>query len=208
MDASDLQIRRATVDDLPGLNALWQEAGFSTPELEKRVTEFHLVTDADGRLVGALGFRVAGQYAQLHHEAFLEGGDEDRLRPLLWERIELVARHRGIVRLWTQLTAPFWGRVGFVPPEPDEKERLPTHFGHPDGEWRTLKLRDEAALDHALDREINLLKIQNQEQNERLMRGAKVMKSIAILLGFVLLLVIALGLFMLAKLGRSGALSP
>ena len=65
MTSSALNIRRATVDDLPALRALWRSAQLPADELESRLTEFHVV-ECGGEFAGALGVQVAGQHARLH----------------------------------------------------------------------------------------------------------------------------------------------
>jgi len=42
MSSSSLNIRRATVDDLPALKTMWLAAGLPAAELKERLTEFHV----------------------------------------------------------------------------------------------------------------------------------------------------------------------
>lgn len=200
MDRADLNLRRATVDDLPGLEALWHALGQPADELEKRLTDFHVAADNQGQIVGAIALEISGQFGKLHSEAVADVDQPDLVRSLLWERIEMVSRYRGLVRLWTLLTSPFWQNTGFKYSTDSEKGRLPAEFGTANQPWRTLKLRDERALDNALEKEIELFKIQNEEQNERIIRNAKVLRAVAILLGVLLFLVVILGVLLLFQM--------
>ena len=44
------QIRRATIDDLPQLKALWEQEQLSAGELEKRFKEFQVVEGEGGEV--------------------------------------------------------------------------------------------------------------------------------------------------------------
>ena len=57
-----LHIRRATVDDLPALHALWLAAQLPADKLKDRVTEFQVV-EADGKFAGAIGVQIVRQHA-------------------------------------------------------------------------------------------------------------------------------------------------
>ena len=60
MDSSDLTVRRATLDDLPTLLGLWEVNRLPALELERRLTEFQVVSRPDGVVVGAIGLRPCG----------------------------------------------------------------------------------------------------------------------------------------------------
>src|SRR4051812_20099882 len=113
MQPSNYEVRRATVDDLPELFSLWKSMHLSEPDLERRLTEFQVVKTADGALVGALGIAIAGRHGKLHGEAFNDFSVADHLRQLLWTRLQSISQNHGLVRLWTQETAPFWKQNGF-----------------------------------------------------------------------------------------------
>ena len=57
--------RRATLEDIETLRALWQTALLPIQELEKRLTEFQIVEGMDGRIFGALGAGVPSNMAGL-----------------------------------------------------------------------------------------------------------------------------------------------
>ena len=47
MDSSNSRVRRATLDDLTPLTALWQTMHFPAEEMGKRITEFQVAEGAD-----------------------------------------------------------------------------------------------------------------------------------------------------------------
>src|SRR5580765_4889496 len=128
MTASTLRVRRATVEDLPMLRPLWDSMRLPVAELEPRLTEFQVVEDADGKIVGGVGFQVSGNQGLLHHEGFTDFGMADTGRELLWKRIQTLATNHGIFRLWMQESAPFWIRLGFKPPLPEDSKRFPASW--------------------------------------------------------------------------------
>lgn len=93
--------RRATQEDLPALQGLWQAAGLPWEELETFVTEFQVVPGDEGVLLAAVGLMVESNEALLHSEAVRQNGDGDELRDGLWRRIQIVARNQGVHRVWT-----------------------------------------------------------------------------------------------------------
>ena len=58
MTTPNLQVRRATIDDLPRLVPLWQREDLPWEALEKRFKEFQVVEESGGELIGALGRRA------------------------------------------------------------------------------------------------------------------------------------------------------
>ena len=89
--------RRATLEDLAQLRGLWQQAHLPSPELEKRFTEFQVITNGEGRLVGAIGLHVERQQGHIHSEAYADFETAPGVRPLLWERILRLAKNNGLV---------------------------------------------------------------------------------------------------------------
>ena len=70
MTAQNLQVRRATIEDLPKLAALWTAEGLPVGNLEKRFKEFQLVQTEDGaEVLGAVGLQLVGNEGRLHSEA-------------------------------------------------------------------------------------------------------------------------------------------
>src|SRR5947207_14554276 len=97
-----LQVRRATVDDIPKLNTLWRQENLPCQDLEGRFKEFQVIENGSGGIAGAVGLQVSGQEGRLHSEVFEDFGQADTLRRSLWERVRTVAQNHGLVRVWTQ----------------------------------------------------------------------------------------------------------
>src|SRR5208282_3588424 len=106
MSSPKLRIRRATTDDFQSLRSLWNSMRLPADELERRLTEFQVIESADGQIAGAIGLQIIRQHALLHSEAYADFSVADEARQLVWERIQLIASHHGVFRLWTQENAP------------------------------------------------------------------------------------------------------
>src|SRR5690242_10343011 len=86
MDSSNYRIRRATLDDISALMALWQSMHLPAGELSKRVTEFQIAESTEAKLLGAVGLQMAERQGRVHSEAFSDFALAEQLRPLLWDR--------------------------------------------------------------------------------------------------------------------------
>jgi N-acetylglutamate synthase-like GNAT family acetyltransferase len=147
-----LHVRRATVDDLNALKALWESMRLSPEILEPRLTEFQVVENADHELLGAIGILFAKPYGLLHSEGYTDFSIADEARQLFWERLQTLAANHGIFRLWTQERSPFWKTYGFQPPALEILERLPGEWQNEfTGAWLTHPLKDEDAITAALE---------------------------------------------------------
>ena len=146
MNPSDYRVRRATLDDIGALKALWQTMRFSAGDLEKRLTEFQVVEGPENKVVGALGFQMAERQGQIHSETFADFAIADAMRPLLWTRVRSLATNHGIFRLWTRECAPFWTQTGFQPANDKTIQRLPAAWNDSSATWLTLPLKDEDAI--------------------------------------------------------------
>lgn len=186
MSQSAYRIRRATVDDLPALQAIWEAMRFTTPDLEKRLTEFQVVESEDGRLLGALAIEIAGRHGKLHSESFNDFALAAELRHQLWERMQSVATNHGLARLWTQETAPFWNHSGFQPANEESLKKLPGQWAADQSGWLTLKLRDEEALQNSLDKDFARFKEEEQARTMGTLRRARALKLFATLLAVVM----------------------
>ncbi|MGH7981324.1 MAG: hypothetical protein ACREE6_18250, partial [Limisphaerales bacterium] len=124
-----LRIRRATTDDMANLRSLWSSMHLAPDALEKRVTEFQVVVDADGTFLGAIGFQVLRECGLLHSEGFVDFSVADAARDLFWQRIHVLSSNHTVFRLWTRERSPFWKTFGFRPPDAQTLARLPA-------EWR------------------------------------------------------------------------
>jgi hypothetical protein len=191
MSESNYRVRRATVDDLKELTSIWAAMKYPVADLERRLTEFQIVETSDGRLLGALGMEMAGRYGRMHSEGFTDFGLADSLRPKLWERMQSVANNHGLVRVWIQETAPFWNRNGLDPANAETLKKLPAAWSTFPGLWLTIQLRDEAAVELSLDKELAKFMEFEKARTAQAMRQARVLKFIA---GVVaVLLAIAVG---------------
>ena len=149
MNSRLLRIRRATVDDLPALKALWTTAQLPADDLENRLTEFQVV-EAHGAFAGAVGVQITRQHLRFYAEDYTDFSVADAARELLWERIQKLAANHGVFRVWTQETSPFWTRWGFQPANLETLERLPEEWKALEGHWLTLELKNEDAIKTAL----------------------------------------------------------
>src|SRR5882672_10610813 len=144
MTTPNLQVRRATVEDLPKLVPLWQQENLPWQELEKRFREFQVVEAPGGELLAALGVEIAGVESKLHSEVFAHPEQSDSLRELLWERFQVLAKNFGLVRAWTQLSTPFWTHSGFQSASAEVLPKLPPAFGGGASAWQWFQLKDES----------------------------------------------------------------
>lgn len=145
MEPPQWNARRATLDDLAALQALWQGLGMPWEQLEHYLTEFQIVVGEDGVLHAAMGLLVEGTEALMHTEALAPGTDDanaDELRAALWRRMQIVARNQGVARIWTQEDAPYWLGSGFVPPGPSVLGEAKATFINSDPGWRIYPLID------------------------------------------------------------------
>lgn len=192
MTMSPQQVRRATIEDLPQLIALWKQEDLPWEELEKRLKEFQLVADEGGQVLGVLGLEIAGLEGRVHSEAFARPELADPLRDLLWERAQIVAKNHGLVRLWSQFRTPFWNHCGFRVPTDDVAAKLPPSFAGNPAPWRFLQLRDDAALPVSVEKEFALFKEMEKAETQKIFQRAKVLKLIAglvVMAVFVLVLI-------------------
>lgn len=179
--------RRATLDDLPVLRGLWETARLPVFDLERRLTEFHVITRSDGVVNGAIGFRVAGWHGLLHSEAFYSEAGAAISRPLLWEHIQKLARGQGAARLWmVSPVADFWKDTGFRQASTVELPRLPVEFGPANRPWHTLPLRDDVVLEQVVEKEFARLREEGEARNASLRRQVTFWKIVGglIALGF------------------------
>ncbi|MGO8700943.1 MAG: hypothetical protein ACLQVY_24900 [Limisphaerales bacterium] len=181
------QIRRATVDDLPQLMDLWRAAQMPADELEKRFTEFQVAESSEGRVMAAIALQLSGHDGNIHSETFGDFALSDSLRPLFWERVQVLARNHLLFRVWTGESAPFWKKgAGFSSPNDELLGRLPPAFGPAHGGWLSLALRDESADPNLLDAQFAIFREAEQAKREKLLQRAELLKmagtGIAVLL--------------------------
>ena len=197
MTTPSLPARRATIEDLQKLTPLWAREGLPAEELSKRLQEFQVVDGPNGELAGAVGLQIVGHEGRLHSEAFLHAEEAESIRARLWERVQMISKNHGLVRMWTQLVAPFWGQNGFGSPAPEIAAKLPAAFAGDPAPWQFLQLRDEAAAP-SIEKEFAMFREMQKEETNRIFRQAKAMKLVA---GIVVMVVfVLLAIWMIAWL--------
>jgi hypothetical protein len=199
MDSSNYRVRRATLDDLAQLTGLWQAMRLAVPDLGKRITEFQVAESPDGKLVGAVALQVTARQGRIHSESFVDFSLADKLRPVLWERLQSVARNHGLLRLWTQEKAPFWSHCGLTAADPESLQKLPPLWKTADGELLTLKLRDDLETVMSLDKEFAMFMESEKQHTARTFQQARALKIVATLIALAVLLLVLAGAFIVIK---------
>lgn len=184
MNPSDYQVRRATLDDIGALKALWQTMHFAEGELERRLTEFQVVEGPDHKVVGALGFQMAERQGQIHSETFADFAIADSIRPLFWTRLRSLAANHGIFRLWTQESAPFWTQSGFQPANDKVMAKLPSVWNDAGSSWLTLQLKDEEAI-ASLEKEFAMFMESEKQRSAQALGQAKTLKTVVTIFAFL-----------------------
>jgi N-acetylglutamate synthase-like GNAT family acetyltransferase len=203
MSLPNLRIRRATTDDFRSLQALWNSMRFPADELEKRLTEFQVVEAADGQIAGAIGLQIIGHHALLHSEGYTDFSVADAARQLFWERIQTIATHHGVFRLWTQENSPFWVRWGFQPATIGLLDRLPVEWKRFGEKWLTIQLKDEEAM-ATLEKELETFRELGKKQVVEAMEQARTMTTTITIIAFAVgIVLIGIAIFMLARRGLS-----
>jgi N-acetylglutamate synthase-like GNAT family acetyltransferase len=185
------QVRRATIEDMPKLVALWQAEGLPVPDLEKRFKEFQVIDGEGGSILGAIGLQIAGLEGCVHSEAFAHPEQADALRGLFWERLQVLAQNHGLIRVWTQIATPFWNHSGFQYASEDLLGRRPDAFGNDPHPWRFSQLREEAASLPSIEKEFAMFKEMEHERTQRLLRQAKVLKMVAAVVVMAVFILVA-----------------
>ena len=188
-----LHIRRATVDDLPALKTLWLAAQLPADKLKDRVTEFQVV-ESDGKFAGAIGVQIVRQHARLHSEDYADFSVADAARELFWERVQRLAANHGVFRIWMIEDSPFWMRWGFQPANAETLARLPDEWknlegrpGAPErskGGWLTLELKNEDAINAALQNQFAGFMAAEKKSAAHLAERARQLKLFITITGF------------------------
>lgn len=199
MPSPNYRVRRATLDDIDQLMALWQSMQLPADDLAKRITEFQVADSLDQTLVGAVGLQITERQGRLHSEAFTDFALADPLRPVLWERIQAVATNNGLLRLWTQEQAPFWNHCGLAKAGPDALEKLPAAWRTLPGSWLTLKLKDEIKEVISADKEFALFMESERQRTQRALQQARILKFIATLIAMAVFFLVMAGAFVLIR---------
>lgn len=154
-------------------------------ELERRLTEFQVIESADGQIAGAIGVDIIRQHARLHSEVYADFSVADEARQLFWERIQLIASHHGVFRLWTQENSPFWSRCGFRIVITESLVQLPEEWKRFEGKWFTLQLKNEEAL-ATLEKELTTFKELERQRTAQAQDQARMLTTIITIIGFVI----------------------
>lgn len=193
MTAPQFSARRATLDDLPALRPLWEAERLDAVAMEKRLTEFQVVCDEDGKVVGAIGMQRQLQNGLLHSEVFADFALADTLRPLLWERVRNVGRNYALARMWTRETSQFWRGLGFDPPDEEQLAKFPAVFGEADGgTLLTLKVRDDPFADMTPEQEEVMLKQHLRAETEKMFKQARTLRMFAYVASVVFIILLAI----------------
>jgi len=195
MTTPNLQVRRATIDDLPRLVPLWQREDLPWEALEKRFKEFQVVEESGGELIGALGLQIIGTEGRLHSEVFAHHEQADRLRQLLWERTQVLAKNFGLVRIWCQFSTPFWNHCDLQYADGAVQAKLPVGFAGDPHPWRYVQLKEEVNAAVAIEKEFAAFRELEKQQTARLLQQAKLLKGFAGLLVLAVLVLVVFWLF-------------
>src|SRR5688500_13768306 len=105
--APQYQARRATIEDLPQLVALWNLERLPADAFEKRFKEFQVVSDSAGEVLGTIGLQISGSQGLIHGEAISKPELADPIRDLLWTRVQAMIHNHALERLWSPIIAPY-----------------------------------------------------------------------------------------------------
>lgn len=190
------------------LRALWDVMGYPVAELEKQLTDFQVVVDPAGTVLGTVGLRVLNRHGHIHGEAYSDFSLAERARPVLWARLQSLCTNHGLVRLWTRDASPFWTRQGFEPASAAALEKLPAEWDRTSPGWTTLQLKDEAAM-ASLDKEFALFVASEKQRSEQALGQAKLLKTIATVLAFLIALgILAAAVFVYLNRRQAGLTPP
>ena len=201
MELPALSARRATVEDLPALQALWQIGGLPADELEKFLTEFQVVPgEGEGVLLGAIGLMVEGNDALLHSEALVPGDEGDEIRAALWRRLQIVARNQGIHRLWTQEDADYWRTGGFGAAPAETVSAATVAFVDKTATWLVCDLIDPAKAKQLVTEQMAIWHATRTQEADELQGKIRAFRNASILVAaVVVVLMIGMVVFVLRQ---------
>ena len=205
MSVTTYRVRRAVLDDLAVLKPLWESMRLPVPDLEKRLTEFQVAENSEGKVVGGVGCQIVERYAKIHSEAYSDFAIADSVRPHLWERLQAVARNHGIARFWTQEQSPFWKQHGLQPATSEILKKLPPSWGSGDSQWLTLSLKDEESI-VSLEKEFAMYMQAEKQRTAQAFRHARTLKLIATLLAILFAIFVVYAVIVLLR--HKNALGP
>ena len=198
MTSQQLRIRRATIDDLAALKAIWLSMRLPADALESRLTEFQVV-DRGGEVVGAIGLQIVRTAALLHSEGYSDFSVADPARELFWERIQSLSSNHGVFRLWTQENSPFWRHWGFATASIEDLERLPDEWKPSEEPWFTLELKNEAVINAALKNQFAGYTAAEKKSAEEIQTRSKKVMTVITIFCFGIFFICLLVFFYLIK---------
>ena len=205
VDEVEYRARRAHVDDLPGLQALWQRVGLPWDQLERFLTEFIVVPDPEGTILAAVGLQTEGDEGLVHSEAVIPRDDEADLRSALWQRLQIVARNQGVSRLWTLEDDAFWQSV-FAPAALPDIAASPIASADPEAPWTTLQLIDRARAQKLIDERMALWEASRQSDSSGLHDTiAQIRRFAFVLAGSVIFMMVLMIVYVLVR--KPGAIN-
>jgi N-acetylglutamate synthase-like GNAT family acetyltransferase len=179
MNPPNFRVRRATLEDLSALLQLWSSMKFDADVLAKRATEFQVAEDSNKAIIGAIGLHMVAKQGCIHSEAFVDFSVADQVRPLFLERIRMLATNHGLVRLWTQESAPFWRHSGLEQAEVQALEKLPADWKGLGSGWLTLKLKEDVEEILSGNADFALFVEAEKRRTRKTLDQARLVKSIA-----------------------------
>lgn len=198
-DGPAIRARRATVDDLPALHALWQRAGLPWDQLERYVTEFIVVGNQEGLVLAAIGLQADGDQGLVHSEALAPCDDPDALRAALWQRLQIVARNHGVARLWTLEDAPFW-QATFQRATPSDIAQLKASFADAEAAWLVSTLVDPARAQRLVDERLALWEAHRQADSSQFADTVSRIRQFAFAVaGLVIVMMLAMVAYVVAR---------
>lgn len=204
MNATSLKVRRANVDDLPALRALWLNMKWDAAALESRLTEFQIV-EHNGEFAGAIGVQLRATGVLLHSEDYTDFAVADAARELFWERVQKLASNHGAFRVWTQEISPFWTRWGFQTADEETLQRLPEEWKLLEGRWLTMELKNEDAIKAALGNQFASFMATEKQQTDQVAAKARKITNLITVLGFLIGIVgISIAAYLLLHLKSVG----
>ncbi len=199
MTSPGYRVRRATLDDIGQLTELWQSMNFRIEDLARRITDFQVAEAETGEIVGAVALQVLERQGLIHSEGFTDFAVADKLRPMLWDRLNSVATNHGLLRLWTRERTPFWTHSGLGKPDAETLEKLPKPWREPSAEWLTLKLKEDLDEVISADQEFRLFMESEKRRTERAFQQARILKFVATLIALAIFIVVVAGAFLLLR---------
>jgi len=201
MEPSQWTARRATLEDLPALETLWQRCGLPWEQLEKFFTEFQVIAGEDSAVHAALGLLVEGSDGLVHTEAIPPSDiDPDELRAVLWRRVQIVARNQGVQRLWTQEDAPYWVASGFSAPTPAIRTEVHASFLDADPGWKIFQLVDPDKASRLVQEQLAIWQASREQESGEFLNTISTVRNAAFLItGVIIAILMGMALYIFVR---------